>query len=552
MNLFRYLIIIGDDVMSHKKHESLIFDRYDSYILYFSIIAIIVSMFIVRVKVLVNQLNFDMLIVPYRTNLFTHYKLVWLIFVVAVVLLLLIYKMFKEKQKISLDFILLGTGLIIISTIIATIISRITPLNIWGLYSRSNGLLAYISLFLIICLIANLKVQIKHITLAVHIVNIASMILVLIGILQFFGLDIMNSVWYKQIYIPSEYSSAIQNIDFTQNKFKGTEYYWASSLFGQFNYFGAYCSIIFPFLTAFALNEKKLLKKALLILGSIMLFVGTILAQSMGSILAMFATLILIPIFLMNKHNYKSFLLMIVGYTIASAVINKLTKYIAFSEIYKILIQIINSKFVGLAASVLVIYLLLFIFRKKIAKYRFILVSISIILVLFIGAIGFNYILNNVVEQNMGMLSGRGYIWHYSHGLIKDNYILGYGPDSFYYYFPQINIDGEIYLPNTFVDKPHNMYLQVWIDTGIFGLIGFMTLLVGLLLKSNKAIDVEEDLYKKTYFKALMLLIAAYMIQGIVNDNHMTIQPTVYLIFGIGASLIKQTLDKAKLSAPKK
>ena len=552
MNFSRYLIIIGDDVMAHKKLNLSITDNYDSKVLYLSIAAIIISIFIVRIKVLINQLNFDMLIVPYRTNIFTYYKLTWLIFVIALVLMTLLYRMYRDKQKISLDFVLLGTGLIIISAVVATSMSRLSKVNIWGLYSRSNGLLAYISLFLIIYLIANFKVQTKHITFAVHAVNIASIILVLIGVFQFFGLDIMSSLWFKQIYTPVEYKNLIDSIKISQISFKGTEYYWASSLFGQFNYFGAYCSIIFPLITSFALNEEKLKKKILLIIGSIMLFVGTMLAQSMGSIIAMFAALLFIPIFLVNKHNYKSFLLMIVGYTIASAVINKLTKWIAFSEIYKIIIQIINSKLIVLVALISVIYILLFIFRNKISKYRFVLVSISIILVLLIGTIGFNYILNNVVEQNMEILSNRGYIWHYVDGLIKDNYIFGYGPDSLYYYFPQINTDGDIYMPGIFVDKPHNMYLQVWIDTGIFGLIGFMTLLVGLLLKSNKAIDLEKDLYKNTYFKALMLVIGAYMLQGIVNDNHMTIQPIVYLIMGIGASLIKQTLDKAKLPSTKK
>jgi O-antigen ligase len=168
------------------------------------------------------------------------------------------------------------------------------------------------------------------------------------------------------------------------------------------------------------------------------------------------------------------------------------------------------------------------------------------------GTIGYSYIINNLVESNMEMLTNRGYIWHYSNELIKDNFMFGYGPDNLYYNFPQINPNKNQFMPYDLVDKPHNMYLQVLLDTGIFGLIGFMTILVGLLLKSNKAIDLETDLYKNTYFKAPMLVIIAYMIQGMVNDNHLTVQPTVYLIMGIGASLIKQTLDKAKLPSTTK
>jgi hypothetical protein len=467
-------------------------------------------------------------------------------------MLLLVYKISKHRKKLNIDYVLIGTSVIIIAAVVTTILSPLKEVSIWGLYSRNNGLLAYISLFLVVYCISNFKVENKHISLLVHTVNIASMLLVIIGIFQFFGLDILNSLWFKQIYTPSIYRHLIESISIGQKTFLDTQYYWSTSILDQFNYYGAFCSIVFSLITAFALNEDNSIKKILLIIGSIMLFIGTILAQSMGSIIAMFVALVLIPIFLVNKSNYKSFILMCLGYTIVSAIINKLTKYMAFSEIYKVVTQTLSSKLVILVVFFSIMYILFYIFRKKISHYRYLLISILIILMLLIGITGFIYILNNVVEQNMGMLTNRGYIWHYANGLIKDNYIFGYGPDSFYYYFPQINTDKNLYLPYAYVDKPHNMYLQIILDIGIFGLIGFMVLLVGLLLKSNKAIDLEEDLYKNTYFKALMLVIMAYMIQGIVNDNHLVVQPIVYLIFGIGASLIKQTLDKAKLSTPKK
>ncbi|OGO76524.1 MAG: hypothetical protein A2Y23_08035 [Clostridiales bacterium GWB2_37_7] len=522
-------------------------DSINSKIIYFIIIAIAITNFIVRLKVFKNIRNFDMSMIPNISNLFTYYKLTWLIIVSIILVLVLIYRMYMYKQKLELNFILLGTGLIILAAMVSFILDPIQEVTIWGLYSRSNGLLAYIFLFLLIYLISNLKVQSKHIFFLVHTINIASIILVIIGIFQFFGLDMMDSLWFKQFYTPSEYKYMIENINITSIKLFGMEYYIAPSILGQFNYFGAYCSIIYPFVTAFALNEDNIIKKILLIIGSIMLFTGTILAQSMGSTITMFLALLLIPIFLVNKRNYKIFMVMCFGYTIISAVINRLSSKWAFYEIYKYTTQVLSSKLLAIVILMLIIYILLFIFRSKISKYRYSLVSIFIILALLIGAISYIYIINNVAEQNMGILSNRGYIWHYSNELIKDNFIFGYGPDNLFYNFPQINPHSDQFMPNNFVDKPHNMYLQVLLDTGIFGLIGFMILLIGLLLKANKAIDLETDLYKNTFLKALMLVITAYMIQGIVNDNHLTVQPTVYLIMGIGASLIKQTLDKAKL-----
>ena len=537
--------------MSRSKNNTIISDKLDSNVLYFTIIAIVITNFIIRIKVFKNIRDFDMSMIPSVSNFFTYYKLFLILFISIILVLSLIFKMYKYKQKLEINFVLLGISLIIIASMISFILDPIQEVTIWGFYSRSNGLLSYISLFLLIYLISNLKVKSKHIVFLVHSINIVSIVLVTIGIFQFFGIDMMNSLWFKQLYTPSEYKFLIGNINITKGVFWDSQYYLSSSILGQFNYYGAFASIVFPLITAFAINEDNLIKKILLIIGSIMLFTGTVLAQSMGSIIAMFVVILLIPIFLVNKRNYKSFILMLIGYTIISAIINRLTNWRAFSETYKIFVQILNSKFVVLVILMSIIYILLFIFRKKISKCRYILISILIVLVLLIGVIGFTYIINNVVEQNMGMLTNRGYIWHYSNELIKENLIFGYGPDNLYYNFPQENPYKSKYMPNDFIDKPHNMYLQVLLDTGIFGLIGFMILLVGLLLKANKTIDLEDDLYKNTYFKALMLVIGAYMIQGLVNDNHMTIQPIVYLIMGIGASLVKQTLNKAKLPSTK-
>jgi hypothetical protein len=537
--------------LSHRKNTPITSDNLDSKLLYFTIIAVVITNFIVRIKMFENIRGFDMSMIPSIPNFFTYYKLVWVLLVSIILVLALIYKLYKYKQKLDVNFVLLGIALVITASVISFYLDPFKEVTAWGLFSRNNGLLAYISLFSLIYIISHFNVQSKHISFMVHTINIASLVFVIIAIFQFFGLDMTNSIWYKQIYITNEYKHLIESINVSQTLFKGTSYYWASSIFGQVNYFGAYCSIIYPLITVFALREEGVVKKSLLIIGSIMLFIGTILAQSMGSIFTMFAVLILILISCVNKYNYKRFLLMCVCYTIISAVINRATNWSAFSEIYKFLIQILNSKLLVIAILMLIIYIILFMFRKRITKHRYRLISIVMLVVILIGTIGFVYILNNVVESNMYMLSRRGYVWHYSNELIKNNFIFGYGPDNLYYNFPQLNEHKSTYMPVDLIDKPHNMYLQVILDTGIFGLIGFMILLVGMLLKSNKAIDLESDMYKHTYFKALILLILAYMLQGIVNDNTIAVQSVVYMAMGIGASLIKQTSDKVKLAKVK-
>jgi hypothetical protein len=536
--------------LSRRKNNTITSDNLDSKLLYFTIIAIVITNFIVRLKMFKNIRSFDMSMIPTVPNFFTYYKLAWILIISTILIVFLIYKIYKYKQKLEFNFVLLGSGLIAIATLVSFYLDPIKEVTIWGLFSRNNGLLAYVSLFLLIYVISLLKVQVKHISFMVHALNIVSIVFVIIAIFQFFGLDMTNSLWYKQIYVSNEYKHLIESINVSQTLFKETEYYWAPSIFGQVNYFGAYCSVLFPLIMAFALHEEGVIKKILLIIGSMMLFTGTILAQSMGSIMGMLAVLILITISFVNKRNYKSLILMCVSYITISAVINRLTNWRAFSEIYSLVIQIINSKLVVVVITAIA-YITLSILGKRISKHRYLIISIAIIAVILIGTIGYIYILNNVVESNMNMLSRRGYIWHYSNELIKENYLFGYGPDNLYYNFPQHNENKIAYMSEDLIDKPHNMYLQIMLDIGIFGLIGFMILLVGTLLKSNKAIDLENDMYKQTYFKALVLVILAYMIQGMVNDNTIAVQSVVYMLMGIGASLTKQTLDKAKLEKAK-
>lgn len=528
--------------MSSHKKRALVPDKYDSRILYSAIVAIAITYFIVRIKVFTNVRFYDMSMLPSVSNIFSYYKLVWIVSITICLVILLFYRLYKYKTKLECKFPLLGISLIIIASIISYILDPIKAVSIWGIYSRTNGLISYISLFLLIYLVSSFKVQTKHLAFLLHTVNVVSIILAIIGVFQFFGLNIMNSLWFKSMYTPNEYKHMLDSINTIQIPFKGSNYYWADSLFGQPNYYGAYCSMVFPLITIFSLHEKVLTKKVLLIIGSIMMFSGTILAQSMGSIITLFIILFMIPVFLVRKDNYRVYLIMCAGYVIIGITINILTNMTAFQELYNIFLKAIHSKAIILVILSIFFYILCFVFRNRVSKHRYKIIAILMIAVILLGTVGFIYLINNITEKNMNMLSHRGYIWHYSNELIKQQPLFGYGPDNLYYNFPQTTDYQLTYMPNTAIDKPHNMYLQVMLDTGIFGLVGFMIVLIGILLRLNKAIEFEKDPYISLFFKALIFVIFAYMFQGLVNDNHLSIQPITYLLLGMGASLSAQTL----------
>jgi O-antigen ligase len=99
--------------------------------------------------------------------------------------------------------------------------------------------------------------------------------------------------------------------------------------------------------------------------------------------------------------------------------------------------------------------------------------------------------------------SKRVYLWQSALNMIHDRPWLGYGLDNWLCYYS----DGDQYHPNTicptpenfhhyiiekdpvtgkitgmslepFLSHPHNIFLQVWVSVGVFGLLGFVGLLV--------------------------------------------------------------------------
>jgi len=87
--------------------------------------------------------------------------------------------------------------------------------------------------------------------------------------------------------------------------------------------------------------------------------------------------------------------------------------------------------------------------------------------------------------------SNRGYIWSRSLPLAKRNLLIGNGPDSYTFEFPQkdyitlMNVFGDT---QEVVDKPHNQYIGLLIEFGILGLSAFITWVGLCLWKGRKNI----------------------------------------------------------------
>jgi hypothetical protein len=514
-------------------------NKIDNRLFYFIAISIFLITFIIRIKKFTFYYDYDFQrLLGAVFNTFTYYRLISLVILFLVGLAIYIYRCVKYHIKFQFNAVTMGILLIIISSLISTLFTEMTKEAFWGFYTRTNGLLAYLSLFGLFLITSKINIAEKQLRFLAHGINTVSFIIITIGIMEFFGIYLYGMNWFRNIYIPSELRSIIS----IWNTFPK---YIASSTLGQPNYFGGYCSIIFPFITVQAIDSKKMFDKILFSVGSVFLFVGTYISVSMGPWITLLAILVL---FLITYKHWKSYIHIIVLLSLYALTTVFFAKY--EPSLITDSIQVVKAAFLmlnyKLLLLVLPIVLVMIVYYKyqNINKYKFI--SILVIISILVTMIGFVYVLTNVTPRHMEMLSNRGYVWHYSYEMLKQNYIIGYGPDTFFYNFPQDNPDYMIYSPNTRFDKPHNMYLQVFIDNGLFGIAGFMILLVSSLLITLKSTYTNEKLSEVSYSKAIFFVIIAYMIQGITNDNNMGIQPIVYLMIATGIAISR---DKNKMSS---
>lgn len=133
--------------------------------------------------------------------------------------------------------------------------------------------------------------------------------------------------------------------------------------------------------------------------------------------------------------------------------------------------------------------------------------------------------------------SNRGYIWSRTIPLLKNNLLLGSGADTFSLEFPQSDYVGyyNFGFGNELVTKPHNMYLQIGVQTGVVSLLAFL-IFYGIYFISSIKLYIKGRFSSYYSQIGIGILIGSfsYMICGISNDSSITIAPVFWVLIGIG------------------
>lgn len=145
----------------------------------------------------------------------------------------------------------------------------------------------------------------------------------------------------------------------------------------------------------------------------------------------------------------------------------------------------------------------------------------------------------------------RGYIWSRTLPLLKDKIILGSGAESFIFVFPNqdyVNKYNYQFI-NEVISKPHNMYLQIGVQSGVLSLISFLVFFIMYFVSSLKLYIKGSFMNYYSYIGATILIsTTCYMISGFANDSNITVAPLFWVLLGLGIA-INHIVKRKTLSA---
>ena len=172
--------------------------------------------------------------------------------------------------------------------------------------------------------------------------------------------------------------------------------------------------------------------------------------------------------------------------------------------------------------------------------------------------------------------TGRGFLWSRTLPLLKNNIILGSGADTFVFEYPGADFVASYNSGNWgfVVTKPHCMYLQIAVQTGILSLAAILVFYVMFVAGSLKIINGkvmsgktmngkeksgtiisgktvsersgylsdntrEDGVSIYAVLTAIVAGTAGYMTAAIFNDSSIAVAPVFWALTGIGAAIVR-------------
>lgn len=175
--------------------------------------------------------------------------------------------------------------------------------------------------------------------------------------------------------------------------------------------------------------------------------------------------------------------------------------------------------------------------REKILSVRKLLLMIAAAV---IGACVVGIIIINICKRNISKrsflyqfvmtdsaFSGRGYVWIRTMDTIKDEPVLcklfGNGLNSFRRVTQEM---GKIPVGNDFAD-PHNEIMQMMMDMGILGLIGYFGVLISTLVRGLR------NWRNNAFYLMGVLTVSIYLLQSLANEYSIYTMPFLFIFLAL-------------------
>ena len=432
--------------------------------------------------------------VMYTYNFFDAYKSSVLMISGVILLLLMLAENFCDRKKLqvrpSLWIPLITYAAVLF---LSTALSDFPYNALWGFTNRMEGfftLFSYIILFIAAYTYANDGASFKKSFLQLEaFIMFGAAAVSLIGLLQLWGNDPFTWKIFYKVLVPESMRGFMPVVE---SKFIRTAYTTLSNP----NYVGSYCSLVLTFFMVRFLGKhedgsrRKFYAFSIFILTA--LLIGSHSRAGMLGIAAAMATTFILDMGNLKKRRKDWALLAAI--IVSSAVF----------------LEITTGGFVSrwLAAMG---------GRFEWFRNTFPLIFAE------------NGMQN---EDVLNMGSGRMLIWKLTLPMMKDTVFIGNGPDTFLFHYPQakyMEMGGK-----AFVAKPHNLYMQIFVNTGGLALAAFLGLVFGIFksawkrLAGNPLQNVQAPVAASVF---------AFLITGLFNDSVVSSAPIFWIFLGILAGM---------------
>ena len=534
----------------------------------------------------ITDINFDF---------FSFYKMRWFIFWSVVLLLVFLFQVYKRKDE-YLSFIRRSKYFWIVwivftlSILLSAVFSSAPPIAWGGMFDRYEGGWAWLAYCLLLSACAFLLRQDTDFRYFTGAIIFSTTVIALIGVFQFFGLDLFRSDFGQWLIIPGNIFIG----DFGFSFGKGTIY----STFYNTNNGGNIAGIALPLAVCLCLFVPNSKRSGVLLSGyALLVFALAIGCRSQAGVFGLFIAFTFLIIYLARHHRSKFLRLVLIFVLFAPVFIGMdmyvggdislhfASRFLSDSGVLSFGATLLNfvldsCKSHGFTVGFFIFFALLIIYLAQ--HYRSNVKQLVLIFALFTPfSIGMDIYAGGPISEKFAdsllgdkprvqppgwdamndgqkrltlmeaknktfvdekiieyghFAGGRVYIYlRAMEQRLTGRSLLGTGPDTFALFFPQDDVYRLFggYPTTELIDKMHSMFLQIWFNTG---LISFITFALMLLLHFANSVQIFWKVSTQTYIEAhglgFFLGWTGFLGAALFNESTICVSPYFWAVFG--------------------